>query len=120
MLHSLRQTLLRGLSRWPLPWLRTAERRRFVRHATSALTLKIEGQRIKTLDWSLGGCKIAGFHRPLRRGDRLQGRIAAVGGARSGEFLAEVMYVSEEIGIGLSWIEIASATFHALRRVKYS
>jgi hypothetical protein len=119
MFYFLPQLLRRALARWPFPWPRIGERRRFVRHSLPALRLKIEGQRLETLDWSLGGCKIAGFHRPLSRGDQLQGRIAAIGGERSGEFLAEVMYVSEEIGIGLCWVEMASATYHALRRLKY-
>jgi hypothetical protein len=106
------------LLRWPLAW-RRSERRRHARHVTPSLTLKIEGRRLQTLDWSLGGCKIPPLPRPLRRGDRLSGRIAAIGGARSGAFLAEVMYVSEELGTGLGWVEMDTGLYHALRGLKY-
>lgn len=104
---------------WPSARPDPAERRQHVRHAGPALTLKIEGARYQTLDWSLGGCKIPRFGRALSTGDRLAGKVVGVRGAGSGEFLAEVVHVSEEFGIGLRWVEIATATFQALRAVRY-
>jgi hypothetical protein len=113
MFDGLREALWRALptafAARPAP----EERRRHARHRSPALTLVVEGHRYKTLDWSLGGFRIAAFHRPLAAGMRIEGTVRGVSGAKPGEFLAEVARVAPN-GIGLRLIEIASATFVAM------
>src|ERR671923_57557 len=81
------------------PGRRTTDRRRHPRHAGPALALTIEGRRYKTVDWSLGGMRLGGFHRPLARGERVSGRVGRIARTRAGEFVAEVVHVTEEGGV---------------------
>lgn len=83
---------------------------------TQQLTLKIEGRRCVTVDWSLGGAKLERYHRPLQRGDLLEGRIGGIRGVK-GEFVANVVRVDEDGEVGLQWREMTTSTFVALSSV---
>jgi PilZ domain len=95
-----------------------SERRHYFRHEGRPLRIEIEHQHYRTLDWSLGGCRIAAFHRPLTQGERLHGKLGPARGTKSGQFVAEVMHVSADGKIGLRWTEITSTSFFALSRFR--
>ncbi len=95
-------------------FLRPKDRRKHARIAAPSLELKIDGRKYQTLDWSLGGLRINGFHADVKPRDRLSGTIAGVGGGGPGEFVAEVLRVSENGDVSLRLLEIAPATFLAM------
>ena len=95
-----------------------SDRRYHFRHTSRPLRLEIEDQPYETLDWSLGGFRIGGFHRMLAQGDRLGGKLGPVGDAEAGSFIAEVRHVAADGKIGLRWAEITSTSFFALSRVR--
>ena len=80
------------------------------------LTLKIEGRRYVTTDWSLGGAKLGRFDQPLKRGTLLEGRIGGIRGVK-GKFLARVMHVNEQGEVALQWDEMSSSCYAALATV---
>ena len=83
---------------------------------TQQLTLKVDGRRYVTVDWSLGGAKLARDHRPLERGELLEGRIGGIRGVK-GEFVANVVRAGEDGEIALQWREMTTSTFVALSSV---
>src|SRR5713226_8140350 len=89
------------------------ERRQHPRLREPAITLVIEGRKVKTIDWSLGGCLIvaADLGPPSRHvGEKLGGtlRLAKV---PKGEFMAEVVRKTDRGELGLRWLEFTGATF---------
>jgi hypothetical protein len=80
------------------------------------LTLKIEGRRYVTTDWSLGGAKLGGFDQPPKRGTLLEGRLGGIRGVK-GEFLAKVMHVNDNGEVALQWDEMSSSCYAALATV---
>ena len=84
--------------------------------ARKQLTLKIEGRRYRTVDWTLGGAKLDGFPQPLQRGHKLEGRIGGIRGVK-GEFCAKVVQVSDKGEVALQWDEMSSSCFAALATV---
>lgn len=92
----------------------TRERRQHERHAHYPLTVKVEGKRYDTVDWSLGGFRLAGFHRDLERTEKLEGNIDGLDTAKPGRFLAEVVWRNEAGHVGLRFLEITPAFFLAM------
>ena len=90
------------------------DRRRHARTAAPVLELRIDGHKYKALDWSLGGFRFSGFHKVVRRRDNISGTIDGVGAAGPGEFVAEVMRVSDSGDISVRLLEITPATFLAM------
>ena len=80
------------------------------------LTLKIDGHRYVTVDWSLGGARLEHYHRPLKRGDVLEGRLSGIRGVK-GEFVANVVRINEDGEVALQWREMTTSTFVALSSV---
>ncbi len=98
-------------------FLRPKDRRKHARITTPSLQLKIDGRKYRTLDWSLGGLRINGFHADVKPRDRLSGTIAGVGGVGGGgpgEFVAEVMRVAENGDVSVRLLEISPAIFLAM------
>ncbi len=93
------------------------DRRQYVRHTGSSLTVLVDGQKYKTIDWSLGGFRIKDFHRAVSPNERLQGEVSPPKGI-SGEFIAEIVWVSDEGHLGLKFLEIAPRTFLSMTDIK--
>ncbi len=95
-------------------FLRPKDRRKHARITTPSLQLKIDGHKYRTLDWSLGGLRINGFHTDVKPRDRLSGTISGVGDLRPGEFVAEVLRVAENGDVSVRLLEISPAFFLAM------
>ncbi len=94
------------------------DRRQHARHSRPSIRVRYRGRRVQTVDWSLGGCLIPApeppFEPPLRIGDSFEGEISGIGLGNSGDFLAEVVRITEEGELGLRWLELDSYVFMAL------
>jgi hypothetical protein len=94
------------------------DRRRHPRSRRQTLRIEYSGRKVRTLDWSLGGCLLPPpdppMDPPLRAGDTLEGRISAIGLGNSGEFVADVVRVTKDGEIGLRWLELESHVFLTL------
>lgn len=89
------------------------ERRGHPRRRKPPMILLIGQHSIETIEWSLGGCRVAASaigKTPVRPGDRLTGQLH-VPRAPEGRFIAEVMRISPEGEVGMRWIEITGSTF---------
>ncbi len=94
------------------------DRRRHARSSGPSLRIQISDRKMRTLDWSLGGCKLPPFDPPmdppLRTGVTIEGRISGIGLGNSGNFMADVVRISKDGEIGLRWLELDSHVFLAL------
>jgi hypothetical protein len=93
--------------------LRRQDRRRHPRFHVDPLSLKIDGKRYKSTDWSLGGFKVSRFHGDLGSGDRISGQINFPGAPR-GEFVAEVVNIYAAREFGMRFLEISPKVFLAM------
>src|SRR5260221_10960099 len=95
------------------------ERRQHVRLREPAITLVIDGRKIKTIDWSTGGCLVvdADLGPGTRHiGEKLKGTLR-LSKVPSGEFLAEVVRRTDRGELGLRWLEISGATFLSMTAI---
>ena len=97
---------------------RGRERRRHPRVEGRPLALRIDGRKYKTLNWSLGGFKISGYHAEMEPGDKIEGTIGPVAGVGPGPFVAEVVRVTEDGEVGLRLLEVLPAVFVAMSGMK--
>ena len=95
-----------------------ADRRAHRRVYDRPIAVRLEDKAYKTLDWSLGGFRINGYHRELAVGVRLAGTIGPVNGARAGECLVEVVRLTDNGDVGLKFIEISPKVFVAMAGLK--
>lgn len=93
------------------------ERRQYARTREPTLQLVIEGKKYPTVDWSLGGFLIRGFHRDIEIRETVTGKIRGRGGIAGGEFTAKVARKSEDGDIGFRFIEIASKTWMSMSEI---
>ena len=61
------------------------DRRRHERVSGTPIKVKLAGASYKSLDWSLGGCRIQGLPERFRTGDMMEGTIAGIGFSHSGD-----------------------------------
>ena len=94
------------------------ERRLHPRTQEPYLLLTIDGHEYATLDWSLGGFRLAEFHVELKLKDRIAGKIDPRDGSCPGEFEAEVVRLLENGDIGCRLLEISTATFAAMSELQ--
>ena len=94
-----------------LGWI---ERRQHPRTSGPRLTLKFDGQKYKTVDWSLGGCRIHAPAAPLKVTQRVAGRVRLSGADGRGEFVAETVRVDGDGHVALRWLEISPHIFAAM------
>lgn len=102
-----------GLSTWLGRVKRSSERRKHAREYGPQLKLDIDGSAYHTLDWSLGGFRMAAEGIEVKPGDLLEGRIKAPNGAGQGDFTARVMRVADG-HIGARWLEMSGNLFARL------
>lgn len=94
-----------------LGWI---ERRQHPRTTSPLLTVKFEGQKYKTVDWSLGGCRIHAPAAQLKLTQRVAGRVWLAGAEGRGEFVAEIVRVDRDGHVALRWLEISPHIFAAM------
>ena len=82
------------------------------------IKVRVEGNKYETLDWSLGGFRIKGYHRTLEIGERLSGKIGPVDGIKAGDFVVDVVRTSDDGDVGVRFIEISSEIFLAMSGLK--
>src|SRR3954470_3328730 len=92
--------------RKPLDWV---ERRLHPRLNDPVLKLKIEKRTYVALDWSLGGCRIATTAGEFKLKQKLEGHVTLAGpNPQSGEFVAEVVRLTDKGEVGLRWLELSA------------
>lgn len=82
------------------------------------IKVRLEGNHYDTLDWSLGGFRINGYHRTLEIRERLSGKIGPVNGVKAGDFVVEVVRTTDCGDVSVRFIEISSETFLAMSGLK--
>ncbi len=95
-----------------------AEKRKHPRHRQPTLVIRTEGACHKTRDWSLGGFRLERFHQALAPKERITGTIALGRFGERGDFVAEVVRVSADSGIGLRILEISPQVFLSMGAFK--
>jgi hypothetical protein len=100
-----------------LPHIHFVERRKHERIYGHSLSLTIEGERYQTLDWSLGGFRIADFHRPLAARQQITGEVDGRS-VRGGEFTAEIVRLTVGGEVGCRWLDISGATLMSMANIK--
>ena len=90
------------------------ERRQHSRHVAPRLTLRFEGRNYKTTDWSLGGFRISGFHRPVLRGEPLDGSVVTWFGLKREAFKAGIIRMSPEGDVCCRFLTLPKAVARTL------
>ena len=90
------------------------ERRQHPRHVSPRLTLRFEGHNYKTTDWSFGGFRIRGFHRPLRPRETLEGSVVTWFGLEHKAFKADVLRLTPEGDVCCRFLTLPKAVARAL------
>ncbi len=93
------------------------ERRQYPRTRDPPLRLVIEGKKYPTIDWSLGGFLIGGFHRDIALRETISGKIRSRGGIVGGEFTARAARKTDDGQIGFRFIEITSKTWMSMSEI---
>ena len=97
---------------------RMQDRRQHRRYAYPAVALEVDGQHYETVDWSLGGFRVNGYHQHLEVGDRITGTIGTVGSGSPGTFVAEVVRFMPNGDVGMRLLEITPSVFIAMAGLK--
>jgi hypothetical protein len=95
-----------------------SERRRHPRHSQPRLVLRIEERKYRTRDWSLGGFRIAGFHRPVDREEELEGVVTTWTGLFRESFNADVVHSGTGGDLRCRFRELPEALREALNKTK--
>jgi hypothetical protein len=87
------------------------ERRKHPRMAGPLLTLTVGGGKYKSVDWSLGGCRILAPDGGFQLRQQVAGRIKIAGGDGRGDFSAEIVRVDADGHVSLRWLELSPHVF---------
>src|SRR5579859_3654123 len=87
------------------------ERREHPRIAGSRLTLRFNGGKFKSVDWSLGGCRILASDGQFQLRQQVSGRIKVAGGDGRGDFVAEIVRIDADGHVSLRWLELSRHIF---------
>ena len=102
-----------GLGTWLGLLKRSSERRKHARKYGPQFKLTIDGTVYDTLDWSLGGFRVAANGIEAKLGDLLEGELEAPKGRGKGVFTARVVRVADG-DIGARWLEMSGYLFARL------
>ena len=94
------------------------ERRRHPRFKMPRLVLRIENQKYRTRDWSLGGFRINEFHRPVASGEQLQGVATTWTGLFRELFDADVVRSGTDGEVRCKFLGRPKALLEALSKAK--
>ena len=98
-------------------FFRTRDRRHHYRLEQPVLVLTIAGKEYATLNWSLGGFRIAAGPGRFVRDQRIEGGIRLPAGG-DGSFAADVLRVTDQGQVQLRLLEISPAVFVAMSGLK--
>lgn len=87
------------------------ERRQHPRIDGPLLTLRFGGEKYKSVDWSLGGCRILTKPGQFRLRQEVAGRIKIAGGDGRGNFVAEIVRIDPDGHVSLRWLELSPHIF---------
>ena len=87
------------------------ERRAHPRVKGPLLTLRFGGGKYKSVDWSLGGCRILAPDSQFQLHQQLAGRIKVAGGDGRGDFVAEIVRIDAGGHVSLRWLELSPHVF---------
>jgi PilZ domain-containing protein len=90
------------------------ERREHPRIQGPRLTLRFGGEKYKSVDWSLGGCRIHAAGGQLQLRQQIAGRIKLAGADGRGEFTAEIVRIDAEGHVSLRWLDLSPHIFVAM------
>ena len=80
---------------------------------------KIEGKTHVTVNWSCGGFALDSFHRPLARGDTIEGKITGgIKRVKDRYFEGRVVRVAKHGHIGVQFTDISTEAFRALNEAQ--
>jgi len=97
----------------------TSDRRAHPRITEPQIVLHVDGKRLRTVSWSLGGFLVEGLTGQLP-GYRIEGELSPPKGGYRGSFSAEVVRIAANGIVGARFISIDSRTFLALGALKES
>ena len=98
-------------------WLGSGrDRRQHERIKSPRLTLRIESQKYRTLDWSLGGFRIGPFHRRLGAKETLTGTIESMAGLLRETFEADITRITEEGDVCCRFLVLPKAVLKAMAK----
>ena len=92
-------------------------RRQHPRYVAPRLTLRFEDHNYKTTEWSIGGFRISGFHRPVRPGEKLEGSVVTWGGLKKEAFEADVLRLDPEGDVCCRFLTLTRTIVNAMQRV---
>ncbi len=92
------------------------ERRQHERYKTPRLVLRIEEQKYRTLDWSMGGFRIGPFHRPLGPRETLTGTIDQMAGLLREPFEADITRITEDGEVCCRFLTLPNAVLKAVAK----
>jgi PilZ domain len=90
------------------------ERREHPRIDGPLLTLKFGGGKYKSVDWSLGGCRIHAPDGGFQLRQQVSGRVKLAGADGRGGFTAEIVRLDADGHVSLRWLELAPHIFVAM------
>ena len=90
----------------PKLWQKLARQRQSERYKQPRLKVRVGGRAYRTVDWSVGGIRLAAYADPVQRLDRIAGTLKIPGGA-SGDFTGEVIWADDSGEVGLRFVEIS-------------
>lgn len=90
------------------------ENRRDKRLLAPALEVSFDGSSYQTMDWSLGGVRVAGYSGPRIPGDEVEGTIQIATHTNSHPFKAVVVRVDFSGELALNFTELSDSAFSLL------
>ena len=88
--------------------------RREKRIDNDPISIQLEGKKYRLHDWSAGGFSLQSFHRAVRAGEIVSGKIGSLFGLPRSALKAVVVWEKDGM-IGFSFTELRSETFAAMR-----
>jgi hypothetical protein len=95
------------------------DKRRDRRQPSPALEVTLDGNRYRTVDWSLGGALLADYFGPLAPGDQVSGSLQVLADLSTHPFKAVVVRRDSALGqLALNFTDISHGAFSALEAIK--
>ncbi len=91
------------------------DKRRDARQLSPALEISLDGDKYRTIDWSLGGALVADYYGPRAPGDEVAGRVQVLTDTNSYPFKAVVVRRDSALGqLALNFTDLSPDAFSIL------